>query len=167
MGRHSAPDAPTQVQHPGRAVVRTVVQVALGLVLAAPVLVREIGITVYRFAVVSDHVLAAAWMGKLKTVAQAVALSFALLPLWTVVGDWIFWVNGVTMTLAVVLTATTGCAAFDDPAADGVVALLLPESATARYERLDRPLFEQHLAAEDGAQIELVADVGHYLQKEQ
>lgn len=44
MGRHSAPDMPTQVQHPGRAVVRTVVQVALGLVLAAPVLVREIGL---------------------------------------------------------------------------------------------------------------------------
>mgnify|MGYP006954728791 CR=1 FL=1 len=42
------------------------------------VLVREIGITVYRFVVVSDHVLAAAWMGKLKTMAQAVALSLAL-----------------------------------------------------------------------------------------
>ncbi|HBS75895.1 MAG TPA: CDP-diacylglycerol--glycerol-3-phosphate 3-phosphatidyltransferase, partial [Microbacterium sp.] len=34
------------------------------------ILIREIGITVYRFVVVSDHVLAAAWMGKLKTVAQ-------------------------------------------------------------------------------------------------
>jgi len=41
--------------------------------------------------------------------------------------------------------AGTGCAA---PADDGdtVIALLLPESATARYERLDRPLFEQRLA---------------------
>lgn len=36
----------------------------------------------------------------------------------------------------------------DEPPADGVVALLLPESATARYERLDRPLFEERLAAE-------------------
>ena len=72
------------------------------------VLVREIGITVYRFVVVSDHVLAAAWMGKLKTVAQAVALSLALLPLWTVVGDWIFWVNGVAMTIAVLLTVASG-----------------------------------------------------------
>ena len=72
------------------------------------VLIREIGITVYRLMVVSDHVLAAAWMGKLKTVAQAVALSLALLPLWTVVGDWIFWVNGVTMTIAVVLTIASG-----------------------------------------------------------
>ena len=32
---------------------------------------------------------------------RRVALSLALLPLWTVVGDWIFWVNGVTMTIAV------------------------------------------------------------------
>ena len=72
------------------------------------VLVREIGITVYRFAVVSDHVLAAAWMGKLKTVAQAVALSLALLPLWTIVGEWIWWLNGVTMTIAVVLTVASG-----------------------------------------------------------
>ena len=72
------------------------------------VLVREVGITVYRFIVVSDHVLAAAWMGKLKTVAQAVALSLALLPLWTVVGEWIWWVNGVTMAIAVILTVASG-----------------------------------------------------------
>ncbi|MGN6219988.1 MAG: CDP-diacylglycerol--glycerol-3-phosphate 3-phosphatidyltransferase [Microbacterium sp.] len=72
------------------------------------VLIREIGITVYRFLVVSDHVLAAAWMGKLKTVAQALALSLALLPLWTLAGEWIFWVNGVTMTIAVVLTIASG-----------------------------------------------------------
>ena len=72
------------------------------------VLIRELGITVYRFIVVSDHVLAAAWMGKLKTVAQAVALSLALLPLWDLVGEWIFWVNGVTMTIAVVLTIASG-----------------------------------------------------------
>ncbi|WP_194408899.1 CDP-diacylglycerol--glycerol-3-phosphate 3-phosphatidyltransferase [Microbacterium cremeum] len=72
------------------------------------VLVREIGITVYRFVVVSDHVLAAAWMGKLKTVAQAVALSLALLPLWNLVGEWIWWVNGITMAIAVVLTIASG-----------------------------------------------------------
>ena len=72
------------------------------------VLVRELGVTVHRFVVVSDHVLAAAWMGKLKTVAQAVALSLALLPLWTLVGEWIWWVNGVTMTIAVILTVASG-----------------------------------------------------------
>ncbi|MDQ1129087.1 CDP-diacylglycerol--glycerol-3-phosphate 3-phosphatidyltransferase [Microbacterium sp. SORGH_AS_0888] len=72
------------------------------------VLVREIGITVYRLAVVSDHVLAAAWMGKLKTVAQAVALSFALLPLAAVAGEWVVWVNVVTMWIAVILTIASG-----------------------------------------------------------
>ncbi|OJV95665.1 MAG: CDP-diacylglycerol--glycerol-3-phosphate 3-phosphatidyltransferase [Microbacterium sp. 67-17] len=72
------------------------------------VLIREVGITIYRFIVVNDHVLAAAWMGKLKTVAQAVALSLALLPLWTLVGEWIFWVNGVAMTIAVILTIASG-----------------------------------------------------------
>ncbi|MET2012268.1 CDP-diacylglycerol--glycerol-3-phosphate 3-phosphatidyltransferase [Microbacterium chocolatum] len=72
------------------------------------VLVREIGITIYRFVVVSDHVLAAAWMGKLKTMAQALALSLALLPLWTIVGEWIFWLNGVAMAAAVILTIASG-----------------------------------------------------------
>jgi CDP-diacylglycerol--glycerol-3-phosphate 3-phosphatidyltransferase len=72
------------------------------------VLVREIGITIYRFTVVSDHVLAAAWMGKLKTVAQAVALSLALLPLSGVVGEWIYWPNVVTMWAAVILTIASG-----------------------------------------------------------
>lgn len=72
------------------------------------VLVREIGITVYRFVVVSDHVLAAAWMGKLKTLAQGVALSLALLPLDTILGGWIWWVNVITMTIAVILTIASG-----------------------------------------------------------
>ena len=74
----------------------------------ALVLVREVGITVHRLIVASNHVVAAAWMGKLKTVAQAVALSLALLPLWTVVGDWIHVVNTVTMWIAVILTLASG-----------------------------------------------------------
>jgi CDP-diacylglycerol--glycerol-3-phosphate 3-phosphatidyltransferase len=77
------------------------------------VLVREIGITIYRFMVVSDHVLAAAWMGKLKTVAQAVALSLALAPFASLIDAeaWqttVWWVNVVTMTIAVVLTIASG-----------------------------------------------------------
>jgi CDP-diacylglycerol--glycerol-3-phosphate 3-phosphatidyltransferase len=72
------------------------------------VLIREVGITVHRLIVASDHVVAAAWMGKLKTLAQAVALSLALLPLASVVGDWIVWVNIVTMWIAVILTIVSG-----------------------------------------------------------
>ncbi|MCH6232100.1 CDP-diacylglycerol--glycerol-3-phosphate 3-phosphatidyltransferase [Microbacterium sp. CFH 31415] len=72
------------------------------------VLIREVGITVHRLIVASDHVVAAAWMGKLKTLAQGIALSLALLPLWTLVGEWIFWVNGIAMTIAVLLTIASG-----------------------------------------------------------
>ncbi|WP_065571176.1 CDP-diacylglycerol--glycerol-3-phosphate 3-phosphatidyltransferase [Microbacterium oleivorans] len=72
------------------------------------VLLRELGITVHRLVVATDHVVAAAWMGKLKTVAQAVALALALLPLWTVVGEWIHVVNTIAMTIAVLLTVASG-----------------------------------------------------------
>lgn len=72
------------------------------------VLVREVGITVHRLVVASTHVVAAAWMGKLKTLAQAIALSLALLPLWTLVGEWIHVVNAVTMWIAVLLTVASG-----------------------------------------------------------
>ncbi len=72
------------------------------------VLLREIGITVHRMIIRHENVVAAAWMGKLKTVLQAVALSFALVPLWILLGEWIHWVNGVTMALAVILTIASG-----------------------------------------------------------
>ncbi len=54
------------------------------------------------------------------------------------------WPAVLTVLVGLAL-ASTGCA--PAPASDTVVALLLPESATARYERLDRPLFEERLAA--------------------
>lgn len=72
------------------------------------VLVREVGITVHRLIVASDHVVAAAWMGKVKTVAQGVALALALLPLASVLGGWVWWVNVITMSIAVVLTIASG-----------------------------------------------------------
>lgn len=77
------------------------------------VLVREVGITIYRFIVVSNHVLAAAWMGKLKTVAQAVALSIALIPFAGLsdAAAWqttVWWAGVITMTIAVVLTIASG-----------------------------------------------------------
>ncbi|WP_348788154.1 CDP-diacylglycerol--glycerol-3-phosphate 3-phosphatidyltransferase [Leifsonia sp. NPDC080035] len=72
------------------------------------ILVREIGITVYRFVVIRQGVIAASRGGKIKTIVQSVAISFALFPLWTVLGDWIFWVNGILMTAAVILTVVTG-----------------------------------------------------------
>lgn len=72
------------------------------------VLIREVGITVHRMVIRHDHVVAAAWMGKLKTVFQGIAISFALVPLWELLGDWIFIVNGILMTVAVLLTIASG-----------------------------------------------------------
>ncbi|WP_344792296.1 CDP-diacylglycerol--glycerol-3-phosphate 3-phosphatidyltransferase [Gryllotalpicola daejeonensis] len=72
------------------------------------ILVREIGITVYRFAVIRGGVIPASRGGKLKTVAQAIAISLALVPLWVPLGDWVHWVNWVFMGIALVLTIISG-----------------------------------------------------------
>ena len=72
------------------------------------VLVREIGVTVHRLFEARSVVLAAAWMGKLKTVAQSVAIALALFPFPALLGDWMNWVNGVAMTIAVILTIASG-----------------------------------------------------------
>lgn len=72
------------------------------------VLIREIGITVHRLFEARTVVVAAAWMGKLKTVAQSVAIALALFPFPALLGGWMHWVNGVTMTIAVVLTIASG-----------------------------------------------------------
>lgn len=72
------------------------------------VLVREVGITIHRLVEAKTVVLAAAWMGKLKTVAQSVAIALALFPFPALFGGWVIWVNVATMTLAVVLTLASG-----------------------------------------------------------
>ncbi|MCS0499315.1 CDP-diacylglycerol--glycerol-3-phosphate 3-phosphatidyltransferase [Protaetiibacter mangrovi] len=72
------------------------------------ILVREFGITIFRFLMLRDHVIPAGFLGKLKTVVQSVAVSFALVPLWTVLGDWVLWVNWVLMGAALVLTVVSG-----------------------------------------------------------
>ncbi len=72
------------------------------------ILAREVGITVFRFIALRDRVIAASWLGKVKTVAQAVAISFALFPLWQFLGDWINVVNAVLIVIALVLTVVSG-----------------------------------------------------------
>jgi CDP-diacylglycerol--glycerol-3-phosphate 3-phosphatidyltransferase len=72
------------------------------------ILVREIGITVFRFLMLADRVIPASRGGKLKTVLQSVAISLALVPLWLVLGDWIFWLNWTVMAAALVATVVTG-----------------------------------------------------------
>jgi len=72
------------------------------------VLVREVGITVYRMLIVHREIHAASWGGKVKTTAQSIAASFALAPFPALLGDWMNWVNAALMTAALALTVWTG-----------------------------------------------------------
>jgi CDP-diacylglycerol--glycerol-3-phosphate 3-phosphatidyltransferase len=73
------------------------------------IVVREVGITVWRMVELRrGNVVPAGRGGKLKTVAQAVAISFALAPLWVPLGPWVHWLNGVLMAIALVLTVWSG-----------------------------------------------------------
>ncbi|WP_309065270.1 CDP-diacylglycerol--glycerol-3-phosphate 3-phosphatidyltransferase [Microbacterium sp.] len=77
--------------------------------LVVVILVREWGITIHRFVVVHERVVAAAWMGKLKTLVQSVALGWALLPLHLLVGMPVWVVTTqVLMVIALVLTVASG-----------------------------------------------------------
>ncbi|WP_221585670.1 CDP-diacylglycerol--glycerol-3-phosphate 3-phosphatidyltransferase [Microbacterium sp. G2-8] len=73
------------------------------------ILVREWGITLHRLIVRREHVVAAAWMGKVKTAVQGVALSWALLPMDVVVGflPWLV-ITAVLMWIVVILTIASG-----------------------------------------------------------
>ena len=73
----------------------------------AVILVREIGVTVLRFAVISRGVIPASRGGKLKTLVQAVAIGLFILPLHSWPGQWLtvaWWIMGA----AIVLTVLTG-----------------------------------------------------------
>ena len=72
------------------------------------IVVRELGITVWRLVVVTKVVVPASKTGKLKTLAQAVAISLFLLPFATVLGDWVLWINWTVMAIAFVLTVYSG-----------------------------------------------------------
>lgn len=77
--------------------------------IVAIILVREWGITIHRLVVASEHVVAAAWMGKIKTAFQGVALGWALLPLHVFIGlgPWTL-VTMVLMVIVLVLTVVSG-----------------------------------------------------------
>ncbi|MEY5004622.1 MAG: CDP-diacylglycerol--glycerol-3-phosphate 3-phosphatidyltransferase [Actinomycetota bacterium] len=72
------------------------------------ILVREIGITVFRMAILHREVHGASWAGKLKTVTQSIAVSLALAPFADLLGTWMYAVNTVVMAAAVVLTVWSG-----------------------------------------------------------
>jgi CDP-diacylglycerol--glycerol-3-phosphate 3-phosphatidyltransferase len=73
------------------------------------IVVREVGITVWRLVELRrGNVVPASSGGKLKTVVQSVAISLFLVPLDSVVGSWIVWVNWAAMAAALVLTVWSG-----------------------------------------------------------
>jgi CDP-diacylglycerol--glycerol-3-phosphate 3-phosphatidyltransferase len=74
------------------------------------IMVREIGVTLLRLAVLRYGVIAASPGGKAKTLVQIVAIGLYVLPLYSVglpvpVVDW---VRGVLMGVAILLTVATG-----------------------------------------------------------
>jgi CDP-diacylglycerol--glycerol-3-phosphate 3-phosphatidyltransferase len=74
----------------------------------AIIVVREVGITIFRMAVISDQVIPASRGGKIKTVMQFVAITAALMPLSALWGAPMDIVNTVLMTLVVIITLVTG-----------------------------------------------------------
>lgn len=71
------------------------------------ILVREFGVTLLRLVVIRRGVIPASWGGKLKTVVQAVAIGWFVLPFTPSPGP--FHVAGMAvMAIAIVLTVATG-----------------------------------------------------------
>lgn len=71
------------------------------------IMAREIGVTLLRLAVIRRGVIPASWGGKLKTVVQAVAIGWFVLPFTDSPGS-LYVVGVVMMAVAVVLTVITG-----------------------------------------------------------
>lgn len=68
------------------------------------IILRELIVTVVRFSVIRDGVIAASRGGKAKTVSQMLAIFLYLLPL----TGWLVWVQAGIMGIAVVLTILSG-----------------------------------------------------------
>ena len=88
--------------------------IALALVSELPgwvvavILLRELGITVFRLVMLKDRVIPASRGGKAKTILQSVTLSSWLVPTWVVLGSWVFVANWVMMAAVIAITLVTG-----------------------------------------------------------
>ena len=72
--------------------------------ITAIIVVRELGITLWRVVQLRrGHVVPASKGGKLKTVAQSLAVALFLMPL-----AWLFWPACIVMIIAVAITVVTG-----------------------------------------------------------
>lgn len=91
----------------GTALVLLSVQDRVAWWMTVVILVREVGITVWRFALLRSQIVPASRGGKVKTVVQAVAIGLWLLPL-THVPGWVTTLADVVLWLAVLITVATG-----------------------------------------------------------
>ena len=74
----------------------------------AIIMVRELGITAYRFVVIRKEVVAASSGGKLKTIFQGIMVGFVVSPLTAWFGDWYLIFESALVFFATFLTVTTG-----------------------------------------------------------
>lgn len=91
----------------GTALVLLSVQDRIPWWVTVVILVREVGITVWRFALLRSQIVPASRGGKVKTVVQSVAIGLWLLPLTHLPGEVTALADGV-LWLALVVTVATG-----------------------------------------------------------
>ncbi|ALE18516.1 CDP-diacylglycerol--glycerol-3-phosphate 3-phosphatidyltransferase [Lawsonella clevelandensis] len=70
----------------------------------AILLIREIGITIWRLTVLKDRVVPASRGGKAKTMTQTLAVFLLLIPY----DGWLAWCGWIVMGVALILTVVTG-----------------------------------------------------------
>jgi CDP-diacylglycerol--glycerol-3-phosphate 3-phosphatidyltransferase len=90
----------------GGALVALSILGELSWYITAAILLREVGITVYRLVVAKRRVLAASGGGKFKTVMQAISIGFLLSPL-DYYFPWLIPVELVLIYLALIITIVT------------------------------------------------------------
>lgn len=71
------------------------------------ILLRELGITLFRLLIIRRRVLPASSGGKFKTVMQIVAVCLVIAP-FGFLGEWYFWVTNVVLWFTVAITLWTG-----------------------------------------------------------
>lgn len=71
------------------------------------ILVRELGITIWRLSIANRKVVAASGGGKLKTVIQIVAISLVIAP-FDFLGSWYLTFTDIGIWIAVAITVVTG-----------------------------------------------------------
>ncbi len=89
------------------ALIALSIQGAIPWLATGIILVRELGITIYRLVIVRKRVIAASGGGKFKTVMQIIAVSMVIAP-FEFLGDWYSMLTQAVVWFTVALTVYTG-----------------------------------------------------------